>query len=72
MTIDANGEARYDFWEGIRMNGRLFKSDQLFRVCEEFGDAQVIEACHHLGCFPYAEDLAAIKAECQRQEDSYV
>lgn len=72
MWTDACGETRYEFWEGIKLSGRTFTSRPLFNLCLEYGDAQVREACLHLGCFPYAEDLASIKQECQRQEDSYV
>lgn len=72
MWTDACGEIHYEFWGGIKFNGKTFQSLPLFNLCLEYGDAQVIDACHHLGCLPYAADLAAIKAECQRQEDSYV
>lgn len=72
MWIDATGEIHFDFWEGIRLNGKTFKSVPLYALCQEFGSAQVIDACHHLGCYPYTNDLATIRQECKRQEESYV
>ena len=72
MHIDALGEVHFEFWEGIKFAGRTFKSLPLFNLCQEFGTMHVAEACRHLGCMPYAADLAAIKQECQRQEASYV
>lgn len=72
MWTDACGEIHFEFWEGIKMNGRTFRSEPLYHLCQEFGDGQVLGACLHLGCFPYVADLSAIKAECKRQEDSYV
>lgn len=72
MWVDACGETRYEFWDGIKINGRTFQSRPLYNLCQEFGDAQVLASCMHLGCFPYVEDLAAIREECQKQEDSYV
>jgi hypothetical protein len=72
MWTDACGEVHFEFWDGFRLNGRVFKSLPLYNLCMEFGTAQVTDACAHLGYYPYAEDLKAIKSECQRQEDSYV
>ena len=72
MWTDACGEIHYEFWDGLRFNGKCYNSVNLFWLCREYGDAQVIDACNHLGCLPYAADLATIKAECQRQENSYV
>lgn len=72
MWTDACGETHYEFWEGIKMDGKIFSSRPLYEVCQEYGDGQVRGACLHLGCYPYAADLAAIKAECQRQEEAYV
>lgn len=72
MWTDATGEIHFEFWEGIKLNGKTYQSRPLFNLCNEFGDAQVLDACIHLGCLPYVEDLAAIREECQRQEDSYV
>jgi hypothetical protein len=72
MWTDALGEVHYEFWDGLRFNGKCYNSVALFWLCQAYGDAQVKDACIHLGCLPYAADLATIKAECQRQEDSYV
>jgi len=72
MWTDAIGETHYEFWEGIKLNGKTHKSLPLYGLCQEFGNAQVLDACFSLGCLPYAEDLSAIRAECKRQEDSYV
>lgn len=72
MWTDACGETHFEFWEGIKMNGKTHKSVALYNVCREYGDAQVLDACLHLGCLPYAQDLKAIKDECERQENSYV
>lgn len=72
MWTDALGETHFEFWNGIKLDGRTFKSVPLFNVCSEFGDAQVKQACIDLGCLPYVQDLAAIREECQRQEASYV
>ena len=72
MWTDALGRDHWEFWEGIKLNGKTYQSRPLFNLCNEFGDAQVLDACIHLGCSPYVEDLAAIREECQRQEDSYV
>ena len=72
MWTDACGNDHYEFWEGIKINGKTYQSRPLYALCAEFGDAQVLDACMHLGCLPYVEDLSAIRAECQRQENSYV
>jgi len=72
MWTDACGNDHYEFWEGIRINGRTFQSRPLYSLCQEFGNARVLDACMHLGCMPHAQDLSVIRAECQRQEDSYV
>jgi hypothetical protein len=72
MWTDACGETHFEFWEGIKFAGRTFKSVPLYHLCQEFGDAQVRDACGFLGLMPYVSDLDAIKEECQRQEDSYV
>jgi hypothetical protein len=72
MWTDACGETHFEFWEGIKFNGKTHKSVPLFQLCEEFGDGQVLGACIHLGCSPHIADLKAIKEECERQESSYV
>jgi hypothetical protein len=72
MFTDACGKTHYEFWEGIKLSGKSFHSVLLYNLCLEYGDAQVRDACIHLGLLPYAEDLSAIRDECQRQEDSYV
>jgi hypothetical protein len=72
MWTDATGEVHFEFWDGIKLNGKTFQSLPLFNLCREFGNAQVLKACTDLGCYPYAADLKAIKDECQRQENSYV
>ena len=72
MWTDACGETHFEFWEGIKFAGRTFQSVPLFNLCQEYGTAQVKDACIHLGVMPYAADLAAIKEECERQENSYV
>ena len=72
MWTDALGNNHWEFWEGIKRNGKTYQSRPLFNLCNEFGDAQVLDACIHLGCRPCVEDLATVRAECQRQEDSYV
>lgn len=72
MYVDASGEVHFEFWNGVQMDGRTFKSFPLFQLCLEFGTNHVTEACRHLGCFPYTEDLATIKQECVRTESNYV
>ena len=72
MWTDTCGDTHFEFWDGIKMNGRTFVSRPLFALCQEFGTAQVQDACMHLGCFPYAQDLSTIRKECERQEASYV
>ena len=72
MYTDALDTTHFEFWQGIKLNGRNFQSVPLFKLCEEFGDAQIIDACHHLGCFPHVADLAAIRKECERVEAGYV
>ena len=72
MWTDACGETHFEFWNGIKLDGRTFKSVPLFKVCLEFGDAQVKQACIDLGCYPYVEDLTAIRQECLRTEHLYV
>lgn len=72
MWTDANGETHFEFWNGIKLDGRTFKSVPLYNVCLEFGDAQVRQACIDLGCYPYTADLAAIREECIRTENLYV
>lgn len=72
MFIDSHGEVQFEFWEGIKLDGRTFKSLPLWQVCREYGDLTTVDACRNLGCFPYAQDLASIKTECERIENSYV
>lgn len=72
MWTNACGETHFEFWEGLAFSGKRFSSLALFELCREFGDAQVLEACRVLWCIPIPEALADIKAECQRQENSYV
>ncbi len=72
MYKDALGNTRYEFWQGIKLGGRTFQSEDLYDLCREFGDAQVKDACIHLGCFPYRDDLQAIREECERIEAMYV
>ena len=72
MFTDGNGETHFEFWNGIKLDGRTFKSVPLYNVCLEFGDAQVKQACIDLGCYPYAADLDAIRQECLRTENLYV
>jgi hypothetical protein len=72
MFTDACGNDHYEFWTGITLNGKNYQSGPLYALCQEFGDAQVLDACMKLGCPPYVQDLAAIRQECKRQEDSYV
>jgi hypothetical protein len=71
MFIDALGKCHFEFWTGLKMAGRTFQSVPLFQVCQEFGDAQVQDACMSLDVLPYDCELAGIKAECQRVEDAY-
>ena len=71
MYTDALGNLHFEFWEGIKFNGRTFQSRPLYEVCQEFGDANVLEACHTLGCFPHVQDLSAIREECMRTEPKY-
>jgi hypothetical protein len=72
MFKDALGNIHYDFWQGIKINGKTFDSLPLFNLCQEFGDAQVVEACMNIGCLPYVPDMQAIKEECKRIENLYV
>lgn len=72
MYTDALGNTHFEFWQGLKIGGRTFQTLPLFRLCEEFGDAQVKDACDHLGCLPYVADLATIREECQRIENLYV
>lgn len=72
MWTNSTGEIHFEFWDGIKLNGKTFQSLPLFNLCREFGDAQVLQACIDLGCYPHAADLRAIQDECKRQEASYV
>lgn len=72
MWTDANGEIHFEFWEGIKFNGKCHKSLPLYKLCQKFGSAQVLDACILLGCPPYIDDLGAIREECERQEAFYV
>lgn len=71
MFTDALGNLHFEFWEGIKFNGRTFQSRPLYELCQEFGDANVLEACHTLGCLPYIQDLSAIREECIRMEPNH-
>ena len=71
MFTDALGNLHFEFWEGIKFNGRTFQSRPLYEVCQEFGDANVLEACHTLGCLPHVQDLSAIREECERIEPKH-
>lgn len=72
MFIDATGSVHFEFWEGIKLNGKRFQSVPLFEMCRTYGDLTVTEACRNLGCYPYAADLATIKEECERIESNYI
>jgi hypothetical protein len=72
MFKDALGNIQFELWQGIKINGRTFQSLPLFNLCREFGDAQVLDACTHLGCFPCIADLSSIRHECERVEARYV
>lgn len=72
MYEDALGNIHFEFWEGIKLAGRTFQSRPLYNLCMEFGDAEVKDACIHLGCLPFVEDLQAIKEECERIEKRFV
>ena len=72
MWTDALGETHFEFWNGITLEGRTFKSVPLYNVCAEFGDAQVKQACIDLGCRPYVQDLQTIREECLKTEHRYV
>jgi hypothetical protein len=72
MWTDACGNDHYEFWTGIKRNGKTYQSRLLYEVCNEFGDPAVIDACNALDLNPNDENLAPIYKECQRQEDSYV
>jgi hypothetical protein len=72
MWTDGCGNDHYEFWTGITLNGKNYQSRPLFALCQEFGDAQVLDACMHLGCPPYVQDLAVIRQECKKVEASYV
>lgn len=68
MYTDALGNIHFEFWEGIKLEGRTFQSVPLYLLCQEFGDEVVKGACIHLGCRPYIQDLASIREECERIE----
>jgi len=72
MYKDALGNTHFEIWQGIKLAGRTFQTEKLYELCKEFGDAEVREACIHLGCLPYKEDLEAIKEECERVEKRFV
>jgi hypothetical protein len=72
MWTDALGETHFEFWNGITLEGRTFKSVPLYNVCSEFGDAQVKQACIDLGRRPYVQDLQTIREECLKTEHRYV
>jgi len=72
MWTDALVETHFEFWNGITLEGRNFKSVPLYNVCSEFGDAQVKQACIDLGCRPYVQDLQTIREECLKTEHRYV
>jgi hypothetical protein len=72
MYTDALGNTHFEFWEGIKLAGRTFQSVPLYHLCQTYGDAQVRDACIHLGCMPYIQDLRAIADECERVERSFV
>jgi len=72
MFKDALGNTHFEFWQGIKINGRTFQSEDLYKLSKEFGDAEILDACMRLGCLPYAADLQAITEECERIENSYV
>ena len=72
MWTDACGETHFEFWNGIQLDGRTFKSVPLYNLCLEFGNAQVRQACIDLGCRPHIQDLQSIREECIRTENLYV
>jgi hypothetical protein len=72
MWTDACGNDHYEFWTGIKRNGKTYQSRLLYEVCNEFGDAFVADACNVLDLNPNDEHLATIRKECKRVEESYV
>jgi hypothetical protein len=72
MFKDALGNTHFEVWQGIKLNGRTFQSEALYELSQRFGDAEILDACVRLGCFPYAADLKTIEEECERIERMFV
>jgi hypothetical protein len=71
MYTDALGNLHFEIWEGIKFNGRTFQSYPLYKLSQKFPEANIVEACHHLGCLPHVQDLSAIQEECERMEPKH-
>lgn len=71
MYTDALGNLHFEIWEGIKFNGRTFQSYPLYKLSQKFNEANIVEACHTLGCLPHVQDLSAIQEECERMEPKH-
>ena len=72
MWTDANGETHYEFWDGVRFNGKCHNNVPLFWLCQEFGTNVVEQVCRETDTSPEEYNLTAIRKGCIEQENSYV
>jgi hypothetical protein len=71
MWIDAVGEVHFEFWNGLKMHGKTYKSLQLFNLCLEYGDAEVMEVCHIQDIRPEEYNLSEIQNHLKQNQFDY-
>ena len=72
MWTDALGEIHYEFWDGVRFNGKCYNSVALFWLCQDFGTNVVEQVCRETDTSPDESNLTAIRNGCNEHENSYV
>jgi hypothetical protein len=60
MWIDACGEIHFEFWQGLKLNGKTYKSLPLYNLCFEYGDSEVLEVCQAQNINPEEYNLSEI------------
>lgn len=60
MWIDAIGDVHFEFWEGIKLNGKTYQSIPLYNLCVEYGEIEVIAAIKDIDLTPEEYNLTKI------------
>lgn len=72
MFTDALGNVHWEFWGGIRLNGRHYQSVALFALCRELGTHLVQQTCVELDTTPNDDNLEILRKEIEQNEKSLV